>query len=196
MNRLLKVQNELKAPKGNYNKFGNYKYRSAEDILTAVKPLLAEEGLLMIIQDDVVDVQDRVYIIATVKIFDAENGKEIATNRAFARESKEKKGMDSSQITGTASSYARKYALNGMFLIDDTKDADTDEYHKQTNQEKVPNLAVLKAKIKAAKLTDEELEKALTHHKVKDIKDLNDNQKIELELALTKKIKEINESEK
>ena len=194
MNRLLKVQNELKAPKGNYNKFGNYKYRSAEDILTAVKPLLAEEGLLMIIQDDVVDVQDRVYIVATVKIFDAENGKEIATNRAFARESKEKKGMDSSQITGTASSYARKYALNGMFLIDDTKDADTDEYHKQTNQEKkAPSLSSLKAMFDTC-LTVKEKEETLNHYKVEDIKDLSDKQKIELSDALTKKLK--NESEK
>lgn len=131
---LTTIQNELKAPKGNYNSFGKYRYRSAEDILTAVKPLLAKYDCQLTIADDIIAVSDRVYVKATVTITDAEGNSQNVT--AFARESDSKKGLDCSQITGTASSYARKYALNGMFLIDDTKDADTDEYHHQTAQVK------------------------------------------------------------
>ena len=114
------IQKNLKAPKGQENKFGNYKYRNCEDILEAVKPLL--NGLLLTISDDVVMVGDRVYVKATVTITDGENS---IVNQAFARESAIKKGMDDSQITGATSSYARKYALNGLFCIDDTKDADS-----------------------------------------------------------------------
>ena len=188
MIRLVKVQNELKAPKSRKNSFGNYKYRSAEDILEAVKPLLAENNLSMVISDEVQELENGwVYVTAHVNIYDAENGSLIAHNSASARESASKKGMDVSQITGTASSYARKYALNGMFLIDDTKDADTDEYQKQT-QEKAPSLATLKAKIKTAKLTDEEIENTLKHYKVDNLKDLTDEQKIELENGLTTRI--------
>ena len=186
MKRLVKVQNELKAPKGQFNKFGNYKYRSAEDILTAVKPLLAENELSMTIADDICCMPNGwVYVKATVKIFDAETKDVIAENTAFARESESKKGMDVSQITGTASSYARKYALNGMFLIDDTKDADTDEYQKQTKQE-VPSLSSLKAMFDT-KLTVKEKEDTLKHYKVENLKDLTDEQKIELSNALAKK---------
>ena len=186
MKRLVKVQNELKAPKGQFNKFGNYKYRSAEDILTAVKPLLAENELSMTIADDICCMPNGwVYVKATVKIFDAETKEEIAENTAFARESESKKGMDASQITGTASSYARKYALNGMFLIDDTKDADTDEFHKQTKQE-VPSLSSLQANFDT-KLTVKEKEDTLKHYKVENLKDLTDEQKIELSNALVKK---------
>lgn len=185
MKRLVKVQNELKAPKGQFNKFGNYKYRSAEDILTAVKPLLADNDLAMTITDDIVAVNDRVYVKALVTIRDVESGNVIANNCAFARESESKKGMDSSQITGTASSYARKYALNGMFLIDDTKDADTDEYHKQT-KERVLDLVSLKAMFDTA-LTVKEKEDTLKHYGVSEVKELTDEQKIELSNALVKK---------
>jgi hypothetical protein len=129
---LLAVQRELKAPKGQYNSFGKYKYRSCEDIVEAVKPLLNEQGLILTMSDEVVGVADRVYIKATCKVIDVANGDVIETS-ALARESLTKKGMDDSQITGTASSYARKYALNGLFAIDDTKDADTDQYKQQTN---------------------------------------------------------------
>jgi hypothetical protein len=130
MEELRNIQAELKAPKGQYNSFGKYHYRSAEDILEAVKPLLTKYGVLMTITDDVIAVADRIYVKATVTI---ENSKGVSkTVNAYAREPQDKKGMDDSQITGTASSYARKYALNGMFLIDDTKDADTDEYAEQT----------------------------------------------------------------
>ena len=123
--KITKVQKELKAPKNLKNTFGGYSYRSAEGILEAVKPLLTAEGLFMTLADEVVMVGERIYVKATVRVTDGES---VAETSALAREAETKKGMDDSQITGTASSYARKYALNGMFCIDDTKDADTDEY--------------------------------------------------------------------
>ena len=129
----MELQKELKAPKSNYNSFGKYKYRSAEDILEAAKPLNHKYGLLLTLSDKAIVSGDWNYIEATATITD---GKETHTVTAYAREAEIKKGMDSSQITGTASSYARKYALNGLYLIDDTKDADTDEYQKQNNTEK------------------------------------------------------------
>lgn len=134
---LMEIQRDLKAPKGQYNSFGKYKYRSGEDILEAVKPMNAEKGLLLTLSDEPTLVGDWHYIKATATIT---NGKETHTVTAYARESLNKKGMDDSQITGTASSYARKYALNGLYLIDDTKDADTDEYQNQskTNSQKAP----------------------------------------------------------
>lgn len=128
--KLIKVQNELKAPKNQRNNFGGYNYRSCEDILEAVKPILKENGLTLFITDDIVNVGDRYYIVAIATLIDIETGEKLTT-QANARESEIKKGMDDSQITGTASSYARKYCLNGLFLIDDTKDADTNEYKKQ-----------------------------------------------------------------
>lgn len=133
MQKLINIQKKLKAPKGNYNSFGKYKYRSCEDILEAVKPLLAEEGCQLTISDEIVLIGDRYYIKATAHFTDGNDHQLVS---AFARESDEKKGMDSSQVTGTASSYARKYALNGLFLIDDTKDADTDEYANTTSGSK------------------------------------------------------------
>ena len=125
--KLTDLQNELKAPKGQYNKFGKYNYRSCEDILEATKPLLKKHGLNLLMTDSVELVGDRYYIRAKCTLIDVDTG-ETLENTALARESKEKKGMDSSQVTGTASSYARKYALNGLFLIDDTKDTDTNSY--------------------------------------------------------------------
>lgn len=130
--KVIEVQKELKAPKGQYNKFGKYKYRSAEDILEAVKPLNAEHGLLLTLTDEPLLVGDWHYIKATASITDGSSERVVT---AYAREPENKKGMDHSQITGTASSYARKYALNGLYLIDDTKDADTDEYQQQNNQQ-------------------------------------------------------------
>jgi hypothetical protein len=134
LTKLLEVQSKLKANKGQRNTFGNYNYRSAEDIVESAKPLLKENGLLMTLNDDLVLVGDRFYVKATVTIIDVESGESITTS-AFAREPEQKKGADESQVTGASSSYARKYAMNGMFAIDDTKDADTDE-HKKT-QDKV-----------------------------------------------------------
>lgn len=126
--KLMNVQNELKVPKNNTNTFGNYKFRNAEDILEALKPLLKKYNATVIITDDVVTTGDRYYIKATVKFIDTETGETIETS-ALAREDETKKGMDSSQITGSTSSYARKYALNGLFAIDDTKDSDTTNKH-------------------------------------------------------------------
>lgn len=133
--KLSKVQTELKAPKGQYNSFGKYKYRSCEDILEAVKPLNAKHGVVLTVGDEVVEISNRFYVKATATFVDIESGEKII-NTALAREDDAKKGMDGSQITGTASSYARKYCLNGLFCIDDTKDADTDEYRHQ--QERKP----------------------------------------------------------
>lgn len=129
MKELVNIQSELKAPKGQFNKFGGYKYRSAEDILEAVKPLLRENNCTLTISDDIVQVGDRYYIKANVTLTNSA-GTNVSVS-ALAREEEQKKGMDSSQITGTASSYARKYALNGLFCIDDTKDADTEENIKE-----------------------------------------------------------------
>ena len=128
-NKLLNIQTDLKAPKGQVNSFGNYRYRSCEDILEAVKPLLKANKCTLTISDEVTQIGERYYIKATATLKDAESDAEIV-NTAFAREEDAKRGMDASQITGTASSYARKYALNGLFCIDDTKDADTDEHSR------------------------------------------------------------------
>ena len=123
MKELIAIQSTLNAPKGQYNTFGKYKYRSCEDILGAVKPLLNKFGCTLTISDDVVMVGSRIYIKSTATITNSAGEKEVTT--AYAREEDQKKGMDASQVTGAASSYARKYALNGLFAIDDTKDADT-----------------------------------------------------------------------
>lgn len=128
INTLNKIQQELKVPKGQKNNFGGYKYRSCEDIMEAVKKVLPE-GYIVTTSDEMIMLGDRFYIKAVAML--SGDGKEFRTF-GFARESETKKGMDDSQITGTASSYARKYALNGLFAIDDTKDADTDSYAKKT----------------------------------------------------------------
>ena len=130
---LMAVQAELKAPKNQHNSFGKYDYRSAEDIIEAVKPLLKDNGLFLNMSDDIVLIGDRYYVKATVKVVDVVTGESVQTS-ALAREAAQKKGMDESQVTGTASSYARKYALNGLFAIDDNRDADTNEYARQTSQ--------------------------------------------------------------
>ena len=119
---LAQIQSELKAPKGQRNTFGKYNYRSCEDILEAVKPLLQERGLVILITDDIVQIGERYYVRATATIYDSEGS--YISNSALAREELKRSGMDASQITGATSSYARKYALNGLFAIDDTKDAD------------------------------------------------------------------------
>ncbi len=125
---LNKIQQELNAPKNQYNKFGKYNYRSCEDILSAVKPLLGEAVLTL--EDEIVEISGRFYVKATAKLVQTDD---VFSCTAYARESENKKGMDASQITGAASSYARKYALNGLFAIDDTKDSDSTNKHKQTS---------------------------------------------------------------
>lgn len=122
--KLTQIQNELKAPKNQFNAFGNYNYRSCEDILEAVKPLLLKHKLTQIIDDDVKEINGRFYIKATITLFNSEKVEEAIIVSALAREEENKKGMDSSQLTGSASSYARKYALAGLYALDDTKDSD------------------------------------------------------------------------
>lgn len=122
--KLAAVQSALKAPKSQYNKFGNYNYRNCEDIIEAVKPILKANNLLLMLTDDIELIGDRFYVKATATVVDTTDGTSLYVT-AYAREEKEKKGMDGSQVTGASSSYARKYALNGMFAIDDTKDSDT-----------------------------------------------------------------------
>ena len=128
MNKLLSIQKELKAPKGQFNDFGKYKYRSTEDILEAVKPLLVKHECILTVEDELVNIGERYYIKATAILRDTDK-ETIYSISGYAREEENRKGMDQSQITGTASSYARKYALNGLFLIDDTKDADSTNKH-------------------------------------------------------------------
>ena len=181
MDALKKIQAELKAPKGQYNSFGKYYYRSAESILEAVKPLLAKYGAELTLSDDIIEVGGRIYVKAIATITDG-TGKVTAT--AFAREPEEKKGMDGSQITGTASSYARKYALNGLFLIDDTKDADTDEYHNQTTepsiQVKVETYKKLQVEINR---TGTSLKSLCAAYKIKQLSEITEEQ---AQQALTK----------
>ena len=138
MKELISIQSELKAPKTQYNKFGGYKYRKAEDILEAVKPLLAKQKCTLIITDDIVMVGSRIYVKATATIKN-EKG-EYETSTGWAREEETKKGMDGSQITGASSSYARKYALNGLLAIDDNADSDTtnDGQHQAAQQQVNP----------------------------------------------------------
>ena len=130
MNKLQHIQTVLKAPKSQVNSFGKYRFRSCEDIMEAVKPLLAEHGLSLIVSDKIIEVGGRIYVEATAELNDGE--KTIGSTTASAREPETKKGMDEAQITGATSSYARKYALNGLFAIDDTKDADATNDHKPT----------------------------------------------------------------
>ncbi len=127
--KLQGIQSSLKAPKGQTNKFGGYKYRSCEDILTAVKPLLQEWGCALTISDTIVEVGGRLYVRADASLYDTGTEGDFLFCAGYAREAEMKKGMDDAQITGSASSYARKYALNGLFAIDDTKDADATNDH-------------------------------------------------------------------
>lgn len=143
MRRLIEIQNELKAPKNQRNNFGGYNYRSCEDILEAVKPLLKKHGLALVVKDDLIAIDGRFYIKAIAQLFD-ETGKEVTFTTALAREEETQKGMSASQLTGSTSSYARKYALNGLFAIDDNKDADATNTHgkdkEKTVKEKVQDI--------------------------------------------------------
>lgn len=184
MKKLIDIQSELKAPKGQYNSFGKYKYRSAEDILEAVKPLLKKHGCYLTLSDEPVSIDGRHYIKATATLC-AENADSVKVT-AYAREPETKKGMDESQITGTASSYARKYALNGLFAIDDTKDADTDEYSSQTATKQSSKPTSKKATEKQVNMlrnilkTDEQILWAKAKYDIEDIEDLTIEQASEL----------------
>ena len=134
--KLIAIQQALKAPKGQYNSFGGYNYRSCEDILEAVKPILAKEKVALTISDEIVEVGGRIYVKATATLHDPSDANIIARTSAYAREEESKKGMDAAQLTGATSSYARKYALNGLFAIDDNKDADATNTHGKAEPKK------------------------------------------------------------
>ena len=189
--KLLNVQVELKAPKGQFNKFGNYKYRSCEDILEALKPVLQKYKLAMFISDEVVDTNGSIkkvikdekeettttqeivgkkYIKATITLVNIEKTEEVIKTSAFAREEENKKGMDGSQITGASSSYARKYALNGLFAIDDTKDSDIT--NNGEDEESTEDKEIL-VEIIAKNITPEELSKFLKNKKIKLLNQAN-----------------------
>jgi hypothetical protein len=171
---LNEIQQKLKAPKGQTNSFGKYKYRSCEDILEAVKPLLGTATLTL--SDEIVQVGDRYYVKATATLVDKDGA--ICTT-AYAREPQDKKGNDEAQITGACSSYARKYALNGLFCIDDTKDADTDEHTQATKPEVKEISAYAKALTAISQITDPEGIEA-TEKRITNSTNLTDEEKTKL----------------
>ena len=186
--KLLQIQTKLNAPKSSYNTFGSFHYRTCEDILEALKPLLKETTTVVLIWDEVVRMDERYYIKAVVRFIDCETGEAIE-GYAYAREEREKKGADSSQITGAASSYARKYALNGLFCIDDTKDADSSHTtqkaaseNKNTSQRdtssKIDNKKIQIIQDLAKKYEDRgmKIEKLLKMYQLKDIADMTTQQ--------------------
>lgn len=192
--KLMEIQTKIKAPKNLYNSFGKYKYRNAEGICEAVKPYLEEMKCSLVLSDEIIAVCDRVYVKATATLTDTETLESVSVS-AMAREADEKKGMDESQITGTASSYARKYALNGLFLLDDTKDADSDEHHTEVEEKKkrakeeethenevkdISKMKISKVKVDIMKKQCEETgvseEKVLTLYKIKSFEDMTEKQ--------------------
>ena len=196
--KLMNIQKELKAPKGQYNSFGKYKYRSCEDILESVKPLLEKYKATIILSDKLEQIGERYYIRAMAILFDTESDNSIE-NTAYAREEETKKGMDGSQITGTSSSYARKYALNGLLLIDDTKDADTDEFTKENNKGKTKEepkekkITPGQLKVLSKLYTGDNLVKLLELNKIDKLEDMSMEKANEIILKLKKKGEEKNE---
>lgn len=178
--KLKVIQTKLKAPKSQYNNFGKYNYRSLEDITEAVKPLLDEVGVTLIISDEIIQIGDRYYVKATAEFWDISEPSVIIV-KAFARESETKKGMDESQITGATSSYARKYALNGLFAIDDTKDTDTEEYQFTAKKEDTKKQENTKPGQK------------ITKAQIEDIKELAKLKNIDIEALEQKTSKKIDE---
>ena len=176
--KLAEVQSRLKAPKNQFNKFGGYSYRSCEDILEALKPILHDCGATLVISDEIVQIGERYYVKATANFINCENGEKI-NNSAYAREEESKKGMDGSQVTGASSSYARKYALNGLFDIDDTKDSDATNTHgkaepkNDTPKKDTPKKAsAYQVKRLKKDLSEERLNKMLEFYGIEIIEDL------------------------
>lgn len=169
------IQAEVKAPKGNFNSFGKYKYRSAEDIVESVKPVIHKYGFWLIMKDEVVQIGDRIYIKATSTLT---NGDQIYESVGFAREEEIKKGMDGSQITGASSSYARKYSLCGLFALDDTADSDATNQHEPDNRPEINDQLMAKLIARFNKGESDVFEKAEKHYKLREkdsviIKSLN-----------------------
>lgn len=196
--KLMNIQNELKCNKNQFNKFGGYKYRSCEDILESVKPLLEKYKVTIILTDELEQIGERYYIRAKAILIDTETNNSIE-NTAYAREEETKKGMDGSQITGTSSSYARKYALNGLLLIDDTKDADTDGFAKENNKGKTKEESKEKKitpgqlKVLSKLYTGDNLVKLLELNKIDKLEDMSMEKANEIILKLKKKGEERNE---
>ena len=196
--KLLNIQVELKCNKNQYNSFGKYKYRSCEDILEAVKPICKKYNCTLVLSDTLENIGERYYIKATALLIDTESEDDLEahsiSNTAYAREELEKKGMDGSQITGTASSYARKYALNGLFNIDDTKDADTDEYKTITESSKNEFQATInstveksiKEEIKKAQISNERVIEVLKKHNISKLNELKVNELMDFRNELFK----------
>lgn len=174
--KLSRIQAELKAPKNLFNKFGNYSYRNVEGIQEALKPYETKFGVMTILSDSIEEINGRVYVKATATIFDTESGESIEVS-AYAREAESKKGMDEAQLTGATSSYARKYALNGLFLLDDTKDADSEEYQTQGKQE--PKKATPKKETEVKPLSEKELQFLTQRYKGENLNKLLDYYHIE-----------------
>jgi hypothetical protein len=185
--KLLLVQNELKAPKSQRNSFGNYNYRSAEDILEAVKPVCQKYDCVIKVSDDIVLIGERYYIKASARFYNSAG--DFEESIAFAREPETKKGMDESQITGTASSYARKYALNGLLCIDDNKDADTDEHVKETKPE-LRLISKEQTELIQQLMPQERITKMLEYYKVDSINKLSLEQASETIVKLRTEKKE------
>jgi hypothetical protein len=186
--KLAVIQQELIAPKNQYNSFGKYDYRSCEDILEGLKPCLKKVNAAVTVSDELVQIGDRYYIKATATLFDAESG-EAVSNTAYAREDEGKKGMDVSQVTGATSSYARKYALNGLFCIDDVKDADTrdnrqneatEQAKAEEQQKEIERMKISEIKVKSLQARCEKegvaVEKIVNLYKVKSLADLSEKQ--------------------
>lgn len=188
-NKLMEIQTKIKAPKNLYNTFGKYRYRNAESIYEAVKPFLEEQKCSLVLTDEIVEIGGRVYVKATATLCDIETSEKISIS-AYAREAEQKTGMDASQITGTASSYARKYALNGLFLLDDTKDADDTDENGQTEADKAEafdkkadeiaamKIAPVKVGIIKKKCADDGIpeEKVLKLYKINRFEDMSEKQ--------------------
>lgn len=184
--KLAVIQQELIAPKNQYNSFGKYNYRSCEDILEGLKPCLKKVNAAVTVSDELVQIGDRYYIKATATLHDAESGESVS-NTAYAREDEGKKGMDVSQVTGATSSYARKYALNGLFCIDDVKDADTrdnrqkeaeEQKKAEVEQKKIENSVISEVKVKALETRCEkegvDIKKILKLYKVSSLAELTE----------------------
>jgi hypothetical protein len=197
--KLSNIQNELKVPKGQKNTFGNYKFRSCEDILEEAKPICRKHRTALTVGDKLVHDGERYYIEATATLFDLDSEATII-NTAYAREEETKKGMDASQITGTASSYARKYALNGLFNIDDTKDADTDEYVKRTKQNEIEDeteemmIQESQKQYITGQLSPKSLETILKKYNVADINALTWKQANEVYNVIDKELEKRNKA--
>ena len=188
--KIIEVQNKLKAPKSQFNSFGKYNYRNAEDILEAVKPILKEIGATTFLKDEVALIGDRYYLKTTAIFVDIETGEKVEVE-AMAREAEEKKGMDSAQVTGATSSYARKYALNGLFLIDDTKDNDHDTLHKTDIKKEELKISQIQIDsiVDLIEKTKSDLKRILQHFEIEEIPEMTAKQAVEGIKMLENKLK-------